>query len=517
MSLTWHIAKKDIRRMGLPIGGWLVFIVVSAAGFRLAAGGLGSNPTMLTTWTGLIVTLQFVMGYLLAGALVLEEPIVGTTGFWKTRPIPPMRLLLAKAIALALLFVLAPAIALAPAWLWCGFSAGELLAAARDMMIRQGAVTVVAAAIAALSPSLRHFLLSSLGLAVVHTICGAYVVTAHWVEPLSFGVRQSRTVLIQYSIVPFMAAILLYQFLTRNTRRGWALIAAGLVLTLVIRIAWPWDIMPRISALAGSWPAATRVEDAPPELTIARMSEPVGESAPLSVQVGGGGRTRGIVFAPQTGQGELRWPDGATEWALTWRGGTWADAAALQLWAPPAQAAPLPWEMVFRLTANAVTRLRAEPATFRASMLMARMRGRVVGKLPLKRGAEISSGAFRTRIVELLNERESLTVTLEERDAAARWDGFRADLYPVPGKVSCYLLVTGSDGKAQTPPVVRKDATAMHGFSLGFQELVLAVPGGEVDLERDASLVLVRFEPDDYFMRPLTVERLTLSPREKQP
>lgn len=522
MRLAWHIARKDIRRMAAPVAGWLTFIVVTTVWFRLAGGGLRSGDlTILITWTRLLVALQLVMGYLLAGAAVLEDPLAGTAGFWSTRPISNRRLFGAKMIGVGLLFVLAPAIALIPVWLLCGFPAHAWLAAARDMIFWQAAVTVLAVAVASLSPTLRHFLLGSIGLAVIYSICAAYGVTASWVEPLALGVRQSRNILIQFSAVPFMAAILVHQFLTRNTRRGLLLIAAGLGLTLAVRVAWPWDIMRRFDLLAGAWPVTTRVEDPRPEVTVERMEEPAGESAPLTVRMGGGGLARGVFFAPHAGQGELRWPDGATESGLIWRSGVYAEAAARRLWAGRGEVESLPWEMVFRLTATASARLRTEPAAFRAELLLAQMSGRVVGKLPLKLGAEIASDGNCLRIVELMRDRETLTVTVEERDNATLWDGNRS--HPqghfgrAAGRAKCYLLVTAAAGVVQAPAIVDRGAVTLNGFSLSFHELTLSTPGREVDLERDAALVLVRFEPDFHFTRPLAVERLTLSPREKQP
>ncbi len=505
--------------MVLPVAAWLAFIVVTTAGFRLGSGMAGSEDdlSLLTTWTMLLAGLQSVVGYLLVGATVLEDPLVGTGGFWMTRPVANARLLLGKLLAALLLFVVAPVLVLLPVWWLCRFPADAWLAAAGVTMVSQAAVTVPALAIASLSPTLRHFLLGSLGLAVMYTLLVAYGVTAQWMEPL---VRRSRTVVIQFPILPFLAVILL-QFLTRKTRLGWALIAISLPATLAVQLAWPWDIPPRFNARPAGWPAGARASDPGLAVTIQRLEEPAaGEAAPLSVRLSGSALAAGDYFAALAGKGELSWADGVTKGGLIWRGGAWADAAARQLWQRGPQSGHLPWEMVFRLTAAAAARLRTEPANFHAEMLVARMRGRVVGKLPLKLGAEVSSGPARVRVAGLNREGETLTVTLEQRDAAAHGFGYRPGprgyLGQESGKGSCYLLVNAAGEVLQTPAIAQKGAVALNGLSLGFHAVVLSAPAREVNLEQDTALVLVSFEPEQLFTQAVTIERLALSPREKQ-
>lgn len=524
MRLAWHIARKDIGRLAVPVAAWLAFIVVTTVGFRLGSGlaGAGDDISLVTTWTVLLAGLQSVVGYLLAGAMVLEDPLVGTSGFWMTRPVANARLFLGKLLAAVLLFVVAPALALLPVWWLCRFPADAWLAAAGVTMFWQAAFTVLALAIASLSPTLRHFLLGSLGLALMYPLFGPYGLTAYWVEPLAPAIRGSRNAVLQFSVVPFLALILVQQFLTRKTRLGWALIAIGLTAAMAVQVAWPWDILPRFNARPAGWPAEARASDAGVAVTIERLEEPaVGEAAPLSVRIRGAGLAVDEYLAPLAGKGEMRWADGMTKGGLIWRGGAWADAAARQMWKAGARGEPLPWEMVFRLTPAAAARIRTEPASFQFEMLLARVRGRIVGKLPLKLGAEVSTGPARVRVAELSREGETLTVTFEQRDAAAHGFAYRPGPRGHPGhesgKGSCYLLVNASGEVLQTPAITQKGAVILNGLSLGFHAVVLSAPAREVNLEQDATLVLVTFEPQQLFTRTVTNERLALSPREKQP
>src|SRR5262245_4683909 len=128
MRLAWHIALKDLRRAALPAGLWLAFLMAAMLWFRAglpaAEGNLSAGITgwmsLMSIWTQLIVSVQLVIAYVLAGALALDDTPVGTDGFWMTRPLANGRLLTAKVMASVLLFVVAPIFVLTPLWLASG-------------------------------------------------------------------------------------------------------------------------------------------------------------------------------------------------------------------------------------------------------------------------------------------------------------------------------------------------------------------------------------------------------------
>ena len=57
------------------------------------------------------------MAYFLAGAVILQDPPMGTKIFWMTRPISGGMLIRAKLVAIFIFLVLVPA-------LWSGFPGG---------------------------------------------------------------------------------------------------------------------------------------------------------------------------------------------------------------------------------------------------------------------------------------------------------------------------------------------------------------------------------------------------------
>jgi signal transduction histidine kinase len=174
VNLVWHIAKKDIRRLAWPWALWLAFVAGSAAWFRLAAPpSVGDTPPAFVEWVAVMKVWTLLIGIglclvagLLVGALGTEDPVSGSSGFWRTRPIGRLRLLAAKLLAGAILFLIAPTIAWAALWASWGFTIEELLASTRDTAVGWAAYALPAFTLAALSRTLVQFVyLSALAVA----------------------------------------------------------------------------------------------------------------------------------------------------------------------------------------------------------------------------------------------------------------------------------------------------------------------------------------------------------------
>jgi hypothetical protein len=129
VSPTWYIVRKDTRRLALPVAVWLAFQAGALTWFAQAPGFLTNDVSTwlygFGLWAQQILIVQALFGFVLVGVLMLEDPARGSDVFWRTRPISGSRLLAAKGMAAALLFVVAPAIVLLPIWLGLGFSVAE--------------------------------------------------------------------------------------------------------------------------------------------------------------------------------------------------------------------------------------------------------------------------------------------------------------------------------------------------------------------------------------------------------
>lgn len=247
MNLTWHIAAKDLRRTGPAAAVWVASILGFALWFwfamRVSPHYIVSRFSGEEVFTTIIRAIQMILALLMIGNAVLEDRLVGTDAFWLTRPIRRGQLLAGKALSAALLFIAAPLAVLIPLWLGIGFSAGELGSAAVEFVVPMVLILAFALMVGGLSASLGNFLFLVIVLAVVHLIFGAFAPTRGLTGHEAMSVRQSRNMLVQYGLLPGMALVAVHQFLMRDRRRSFALLAGLLLLTLVVRLAWPWAIV----------------------------------------------------------------------------------------------------------------------------------------------------------------------------------------------------------------------------------------------------------------------------------
>lgn len=170
MSLVWHIVRKDVRRIALPVAVWVVLIVVPTWGFRFmspaieghAASSLDGWARVTATWVRLLFAIQMLIGYVLAAALMLEDGWCGAEMFWKTRPVGRGRLLAAKLSGAALMFIGVPLLGLMAIWVASGFGWRELIGSAWAVAKVHGVMVLVALGLAAVSRSLGQALLFSI-------------------------------------------------------------------------------------------------------------------------------------------------------------------------------------------------------------------------------------------------------------------------------------------------------------------------------------------------------------------
>ena len=139
MSLTWHIIAKDLSRMRLAILAWLGLMALKILFYASVSGVFGSPslPWLIRLGRGPEVPIRGciepIIAFVFVGWMVFEDSLAGTDAFWVTRPISGARLLAAKTLGAALLFVLLPVAINVPWWLSCGFGAVQIAHAAIPM------------------------------------------------------------------------------------------------------------------------------------------------------------------------------------------------------------------------------------------------------------------------------------------------------------------------------------------------------------------------------------------------
>jgi hypothetical protein len=525
MSLIWHIVRKDLRRLSGPLGLWLALLLAHTL---LVIGNSGSRNVILpayegfsyfaSTW-GVIIA---AVGFILAAWLVMEDSLVSTQASWRTRPIQGARLLAAKCLGSFLMFSLLPVVVLSPVWLWCGFSAGEWAWSAADVMLQNTLISAAAMALASVTATSGQFLVRGMGAAVLLPVYMGYVLGA-FARPtgeISLGVLETRTSLVLALLLVSPLAMLGHQFLTRRTGRSVAIFGLGLLLMLFVRFAWGWDVSRQVLKLDVGREARAIAAD--PDVQFIRgglfFSSDTSEFQANHVRWNGTitgvpagtyvrlDSARGVRLLPDKSLAEVRF-----------------SVVAGRVLTPPEQAVRM------------VAGLKAEPATpaswviekndpseasglAQAKLNASLMRGRVLGELPLRIGAEVRVGSSFTRITGMGRVDDRVVVQLQERDAWPTLQvgtysnsglGFRRNIRPA---ADGFVLLDRAHAFDQLPTVREMGTIQANSLMVGRRELIITPPTRKVDgaeqeipdWEESAVIIKVRFVPDQPFVRLIT-------------
>ena len=258
MNLALHVFKKDVRHLRGLLSAWVLLVVLQAG---LSGSGLAASAENMA-WeiafgivSFLVPLLQTLVIFALVPLLIQDEPLVGTTAFWFTRPIGRRDLLQAKALfALGLLVLLPLAVELA-VLAANRASPGQLALAVPEILLNRLGTLLMVAALAVLTPNFARFVLVAV-LAFVAFIVVYFVIyiVAMFVNPMAMlrhaqepSLQVSRSIVSGLAGVAGYAAVVVHQYLRRRTPVSAGLLAAVLAATMALSYLWRFDFMaPRV-------------------------------------------------------------------------------------------------------------------------------------------------------------------------------------------------------------------------------------------------------------------------------
>lgn len=239
MKLIAHLIKKDIYRLRWDLTLWLAFIVMGAMlAIRRAELGIG--------WR-LFWTIETLLTAVIAAQLVHVDTLVGSTAFWRTRPIPRASLLWSKVWLAALALMLYPAAGDSVAAVLEGLRWQDALSAGGSAFIAQAFVVVPLLAIAAVTGSLGAFVLVAIGafggfFVLQSTLAGYWT---NYPPTYTLALMTSRMIALVVGVVVTSALVLPQQTLTLKTRYTVAVAVVLQVLLASTIAAWRWDFVTR--------------------------------------------------------------------------------------------------------------------------------------------------------------------------------------------------------------------------------------------------------------------------------
>ena len=240
MNLTFHIIKKDLRRMAWPIAVWAACGLYLVLGSKLSTmdGSIADRLKILSVMIYMIMSLALIAG------IVQEDGLTESDVFWRTRPTSSARMITAKFSLLLPLFVLLPVLIVT-----LTKSAASTLTA-RDfgyMGLFFFGVTLSCAAFASCTKDLVRCITLGVLSVVVCSIFGAWL--ERFGAPLPRGVRVSaqgaRAVAALLLCIALSCAVLANQYFWRRLMLSFGFIGVAVIGAALILNFWTWDFLPR--------------------------------------------------------------------------------------------------------------------------------------------------------------------------------------------------------------------------------------------------------------------------------
>jgi hypothetical protein len=255
MNMVTHILKKDIHRTRILLAAWLALLALQ---FVLLAIRIDPSDqameSMYNTISRLQPFLQTLLLIVIVPMAIQEEPLVGTTAFWFTRPISRADLLKSKTW-FALLVLTLPPLAMDLIFLAAnGATSHDIGLAAPEILMDQLALILCVGALAAVTLNFgRLAVVGVIGIVALTLLqqleepIARVVAQMRSNQPMaqgfdSLGLAHSRQVVSLLLLITAVAALIVHQYLSRKTARTFAGIVIAMALTLAVGVLWPWNI-----------------------------------------------------------------------------------------------------------------------------------------------------------------------------------------------------------------------------------------------------------------------------------
>jgi len=236
---------------------WIGLMALKILFYASVSGVFGSPslPWLIRLGVGPEVAIRActepLIAFVLVGWMVFEDPLAGTDVFWVTRPISGARLLAAKAIGAALLFVALPVAINVPWWLASGFDAGQVAHAAIPMAAEYSVIVVVGMGVASATTSFPRYFLWTVagisGLGIFHFL-GSEIMRSglgfHSTLEIGTGLALTRASILLACLLLVSGEIAAYQFLSRHFRRSLPAMVAVTVALSVTAFVSPLNFFP---------------------------------------------------------------------------------------------------------------------------------------------------------------------------------------------------------------------------------------------------------------------------------
>ncbi len=249
MNLVFHQLKKDVRRTRVVLVLWLLLVVLQfgLAGWNVKPGD-AVMQTFAETLFGLLTVFNYLVVLVLVPLIVHQEPLVGTTAFWFTRPLSRGTVLASKALFVLLLLAL-PILAQSIVFLANGVTLHDTLLAAPELLISQLCWILIIATLAVLTPNFARFAIVGAAVLIVwYLVLFILQMVLVMRNPQAYAstlasLTASRGLVSSLVLIAFGGSVVLLQYLSRRFTLAVTLAVASLGFSLLVQYVWPWDFL----------------------------------------------------------------------------------------------------------------------------------------------------------------------------------------------------------------------------------------------------------------------------------
>ncbi len=468
MNLILHHFRKDLRSQRILLGVWffLVLLQFAIAVWTPRPGDL----LMLGLYSGASMFLPLLSSLILVvlvPQLVLQEPLVGTSAFWMTRPLSRGELLQAKGFFVLLLLLL-PLLAQSAVLLANGADLREIALGGAEKLMADLSWIVLLMALAVFTASFGRF---AIVIAVYLLATGAVAAGLYWFRLFhdpewalnsmsKLSLTYSQGVVDSLLTIALGSGVVVHQYLTRNTRRSLALGVAAYLLTLVSFHLWPWDFLKPAPL------AKTSLDLAPVQLALAGSVHSYDEASIRGGQprkaISGGlvpeGVPPGDVVRFRRIDATLSRPGGGAEKIHPGMIADFQQAndgeaieRALGAIVLNPKGANFTSLTLFSIEANDYDRDAAVPFEFSAQVDLEVAHWVPQPDIPLRKGARLDLGPERVTLTDVLRQPDGIDLMGTERKIHLLLDRTRPPEDKIPGlgpKRALYVLLNRRLGEA---------------------------------------------------------------------
>ncbi|MCE0499548.1 MAG: hypothetical protein LV481_16540 [Methylacidiphilales bacterium] len=547
MNLVLHQFRKDILRTRVVLALWLLLVVLQFAlvGWT-AKPGDAVMQSLYPMLSELLTVFNYLLVLVLVPLLVHQEPLVGTTAFWFTRPLARTTLLASKALYILMLISL-PILAQSIVFLANGVTLHDIALAAPELLINNLSWILIIATLAVFTPNFARFaIVGAIILVIQYLALFAVQMVMLMKNPQGFistlaSLTSSRALVVSLIMLGFGSGVVLLQYLTRRFTLAITLAITSLILSLLVPYVWSWDFLkPSIQIVEDTGFKADSVSAnlTSPILTLDQPALRGG--TPLKLIRGNmtfKNKPEGYIVQIGAIDSVLKSADGQkiplqpANGQIGFSGNIDPDAVELALGGVPVlnmayYNSSQNQQVLFNLDAENYGRYANTPLDYSASLACTACKYVATTELPLTKGARFDRGSEHLIVTDVLNQPDGVNLLLRQRNVRLLFAPRGQDSSPYQQDQSSVIYVLLN--KARHQAVIQKLNTNFNFDMLNngiLRNEQLRISFGPDDNNRNnnwlapqidkawlADAVLVRLEltPVATFTRTLTISGFRL-------